>query len=338
MKSPFFIVCSASSGSTLLSIILDKHSKIAIGPELYLFNKDKIYRNFNKIKKNFKTYLDKGILSNIPILTRNFFYNLDSYFVEKKELIQFMNNSSNLNSFLNKFWSSYLKKRDKEIFGEKTGSNVYFMKEILGIYPDAKIVHLIRDGRDSTCSIYKRTNSIYDSASHWFLQNTAATLYENLDNYLLVKYENLVHRPEIEIKRIVNFLGFKYEKKMLSNGANRYWCDVKENNFHENWNNSPLGLNINNSSVGKYKKQFTEDMKNIFWNLRLTNYGKRRLGLKKKINPKNLMKKYNYSDIPVEYNKTKIANKFKRLKLEFKRVKYQYKINKKMWVPFSKLR
>ena len=39
--------------------------------------------------------------------------------------------------------------------------------------------------------------------------------HQNDDNYLLLKYEDIVSKPEYEIKKICNFLEMPFEKHML---------------------------------------------------------------------------------------------------------------------------
>ena len=105
------------------------------------------------------------------------------------------------------------------------------MEELIGLYPHARFIHLVRDGRDVACS-YKNlkqltsgsdnfpnlTDNIGEIAAEWAENNDAIADFlqaEASANSLLVKYEDLIVSPEETSKTICEFLGVPFDKTML---------------------------------------------------------------------------------------------------------------------------
>ena len=119
---------------------------------------------------------------------------------------------------------------------EKTPANIEAAKALLEIIPDAKYVHMIRDGRDVVAShrdVYKRfQHSDPESAKKYkkeydlyFLGrmwNHDAFTYQKLsedrncaDRILSINYEELVADPGMVIKKLLAFLKLDIEQALL---------------------------------------------------------------------------------------------------------------------------
>lgn len=159
MFKPIFIGCCGSSGSTLLGILLNRHPEIACGPEINFFNKKKIYNiEFRSFKSKFNYWSKNGINSNGYWLSLGFLLNRNYYGLSDDNIKTFLNESNTLREFTDFIIDAFLKKYKKKRFAEKTPTNVYCFKEIVNLYPGAKILHVVRDGRDVFCSLKKRPN------------------------------------------------------------------------------------------------------------------------------------------------------------------------------------
>lgn len=70
-------------------------------------------------------------------------------------------------------YHSFQKKSGKELIVEKTPGHAFHVRLISEIFPDAKWIHLLRDGRDATLSIHrewnKRANMVNDQNYHQLL-------------------------------------------------------------------------------------------------------------------------------------------------------------------------
>lgn len=122
----------------------------------------------------------------------------------------------------------------KDLVGEKSPGYVRFLPILHELWPRAKIVHLIRDGRDVCLSLLSwkpekvaRTVGLFSSwqrdpiitAAVWWEwhvrlgQEMAHVLGPDL--YREVRYEDLVSNPTEECARLCTFLGLGYDDAML---------------------------------------------------------------------------------------------------------------------------
>jgi len=324
-ESPFLIVGVGSSGSTLLSVILDRHPLIACGPELSVFNKLRIYGDFKKFRRMLPLWLERGLSTDGLAEYREFFFNSDAYFWTKTELFSLAKDSTDHRDFFDRFFTHYLEKRKKFIWGEKTGTNAYCIPEFLNLYPQARIIHITRDGRDMVCSMMGRPgNTAYHCVSHWLYDVSAAIAFRNEPGYLEVRYEDLVMNPMSQLERICDHIGVEFERKMMLPNPDVYWKRFSKGNVHDSWTENPLSGKISTGSIGRYRKELTEDIEILFWQTRLTALGKKRLKVKHH-STIDLMKTLGYlkqepsidNRVSLKHYQTAINEIWSRLKREF---------------------
>ena len=224
-----FIVGCERSGTTLMEIILDNHSNMAICPETH-FWMDGINKKLEKIlnKNKFKNnQLDE--IKEFVDGFRDFSDQWYEYGLTPSNYIE-LKNISNKNSLLiyRMIIEGQAKIRGKKIFGEKTPGHVFFINNIIKMYPNTKIIQMIRDPRDVTLSrLYKKgeySKNILDKIVNgffvnieWNLSSKLARFYKEKlkDNFLLISFEELLENPEEIIEQICNFLDVDFEEKML---------------------------------------------------------------------------------------------------------------------------
>lgn len=107
---------------------------------------------------------------------------------------------------------------------EKTPSNVQNMDRILGVYPSAKFLFILRDPRASVASTRARHLKKYGNFDlqhliekarevYRIVQEAAARLPE--ETVLLTRYEDLVRDAPGEMARIAAFLGIDFDEVLL---------------------------------------------------------------------------------------------------------------------------
>jgi hypothetical protein len=124
-----------------------------------------------------------------------------------------------LGDALRLFYNLYAERFGKPRWGDKTPPYVRSMTLIQQLLPEARFIHVIRDGRDVTLSIkdlWWGPNSI-DEAAEWWLARVRAARRQAVDlrYYLEVRYEDLVIRPEPELRAICRFLELSWDSCML---------------------------------------------------------------------------------------------------------------------------
>jgi hypothetical protein len=140
------------------------------------------------------------------------------------------------------FLEGELLKSGKKMVGDKSPLlTPETIEEISSIYPDARVIHIIRDGRDAAVSAayhsqnFGRTKENSESrevsggmfsegqlrklAADWAVR-VGRTVEDGPkllgDNYAEVRYENLLERPEREIRRLIGFLGTEASEETIS--------------------------------------------------------------------------------------------------------------------------
>ena len=250
---PFFILGSGRNGSTLLASTLSQYQNIHIPPEQfvlpYAIMKFRLFNFFSwkrLMKIIWSDYKKSGNTTNWK------FYKSD------------LRESKSLRGILDKIYSSSTNKKFK-IWGDKTPQNTYFIKHIFPVYPHAKYVFIIRDGRDVVNSLVKmmRVNKKYQSyTEHNLLQkatnlwNESVNVYEWLKdkgaNLLLVRYEDFTSYPNQTINKLSSFLNvdlgnIQEVEKAKSMGVNKMA-------HHQN-----LSKPISTDSIGKWRSELSKE-------------------------------------------------------------------------------
>jgi len=109
--------------------------------------------------------------------------------------------------------------------GEKTPEHALCIPQLSQAFPNARFIHVIRDGRDVCVSGHAhnlrskgdaftakfptfQSYVEYTVAQHWvpYIQHARAASADLGDRYLEVRYEDLHQNPELQVSRMVNLL------------------------------------------------------------------------------------------------------------------------------------
>ncbi len=207
---PFFIVGCSRSGTTLLQVLLDAHPHIAIPPESLIFaHFAEIFDCYGDLKKesNLRA-LVKDVLTDerikrwdLKISVSDFCGRLEDFSVRGVVTLLFQ---------------CYAEKEGKVRWGDKTPEHVYYLKKIKTLFPEAKLIHLVRDGRDvaeSQMRVFFGPNTIDQAALSWKKHVSAFRRFSahlRPDEYREIHYEDLVRSPDQELKKIFDFLGEEF--------------------------------------------------------------------------------------------------------------------------------
>ena len=136
-------------------------------------------------------------------------------------------------SFVTAIFDLYGKARAKELVGNKTPDSVRRMGILHALWPQARFIHLIRDGRDVALSLtnWPRVRNkkpgtfptwkdapVSTSAFWWELNvrlGREAGEWLGPELYREMRYESLVAHPEQECVAMCAFLGLAYHEVML---------------------------------------------------------------------------------------------------------------------------
>ncbi|HEX5230435.1 MAG TPA: sulfotransferase [Bryobacteraceae bacterium] len=212
VRAPVFIIGSQRSGTTLLRVTLNRHSQLAVCGETEFFRRLYTRRHAfgDPANEQNRARIVSAYLAVRPVRQLG----IDLSLLEERMMREGVNWSSIFASLL----SAYATTHGKPFAGEKTPGHAWHVHTLCEWYPDCAIIHLIRDPR---AVVYSLTNvpwasrSVLMGARMWHSINTAALAASKRDNYMAVKYEDLVARPEQELARICRHIGLDYEEALL---------------------------------------------------------------------------------------------------------------------------
>lgn len=201
-----FVVGVGRSGTTLLRMMLDAHSSLAIPSET----------NFAPAVRAFER---DGPDAAVERIVHNVLwddYNMPADELERRVELR---RAGDVGEVLRTFYELYAELRGKERWGDKSPYYVAVMTQIEEILPEARFVHVVRDGRDvalSTIPLWFGPSDVAGAAREWSERLASARLQaQQLSFYTEVRYEDLVRDPASVLQRICAFLELEWEPSML---------------------------------------------------------------------------------------------------------------------------
>ena len=204
-----FVVGASRSGTTLLRLMLDAHPDLAIPPETHFVQRlVRKQRRWPDPAAGFVASLADG--DEWP-----------EFGLDRDELRRRVGSLSpfDLGAALRVFYALYAEQFGKTRWGDKTPGYLNQMTTIQQLLPEARFVHLIRDGRDvglSVAALPFGPESL-DAAPGWWMERigNARAQAPRLGAYLEVRYEDLVLAPEPTLREIAAFLDLPWSDAML---------------------------------------------------------------------------------------------------------------------------
>jgi hypothetical protein len=182
------ICCCGSSGSTLLAHILNRHPEVACGDEIGLFSKPIIFKNYDLFRSYAQLIKIIGISSTPYFMERSILRNLSSYKIQKQDVWKFIKKTEGAKELVEFLYNKVLQVTGKKIWVEKTPENIFQIKRFNEMYPNAKIIHIVRDPRDVILSLSKRKLSPPRAAMNWLVGVSLIQKINKNKNILEVRY------------------------------------------------------------------------------------------------------------------------------------------------------
>jgi hypothetical protein len=220
-----FIVGCARSGTTLLGRMVDAHPQIGVAPSIHWIAGYLRRRDVRGAEDPVTAELVIGLADD---------RRLARFGISPEELRALVPDGQRVayRRFLAAFLELYARKRDKPRVGNKTAPFVRRIRALHDAWPDARFVHLIRDGRDVYLSARswpsaERSVGRYptwredpvSTAAFWWERKVRAgreggrPLEPRL--YREVRYEALVSEPARECVALCGYLGVPFDEAMV---------------------------------------------------------------------------------------------------------------------------
>jgi hypothetical protein len=242
---------AARSGTTLLRIILGRHPLIATGPEVTVFLRR---------------------ISSPQDLARRLKW-------DATEIERWQRESRSQVEFIERFKSAMLERSGKPIWAEKTPANVTRFDFVRRCFPHAKVVHIIRDGRDAVCSLRRKSfaklgvlerdgpGAARRCGEMWKADVAAGLRHRGDPHYHEIRYEDLVREPEVTLRRLLDFLQVPWSDRVLvttrrerdpadADAVCKEWSDEIEDALL--WEEVSASGAIFDTSIGRWRQSLSQ--------------------------------------------------------------------------------
>ena len=205
--APFFVVGCARSGTTLLRLMLDSHPRLAVPPESHFIPRlapSDLNRPFDV----------ERILEHPQV--RLWDVDGDDVRATAAEL-----HATTYAQQVDALFTTYARSEGKLRWADKTPGYVEHLPQLAALFPTARFVHLIRDGREVATSLAEwpwGPASPIAGAFWWRRKVRAGRRAGALlgpERYLELRLEDLVHDPEGELRRLCAFISEEFDAAML---------------------------------------------------------------------------------------------------------------------------
>jgi len=215
MAPPLIVLGVGRSGTTLLRVMLDRNSELAIPYESF-FVTPLAHRHGRRPQLD--AFLDD--VGRFP--------QLGEWGIAPDDVRPHLREGMTTGEAVGAIFEVYAKRQGKPRWGDKTPLYMSQLPLLERLFPDALWVHLVRDGRDAALSFLELPEGF--SAKTWAQPRTVAQFAARWRSeieaarglgrrvrgrYLELRYEDLVAEPERELRRICEHASLPWEPGML---------------------------------------------------------------------------------------------------------------------------
>lgn len=212
-----FILGRGRSGTSLLQTILNSHPDISVAPEaqFIMFLKNR-YANIKWDEEKIKAFHKDLWLEE----------RLHNWHLDKNKLLEALlkrKEDAGFPELCKEVYLQYAHARGKtkpRVIGDKNPHYSLYGEQLKEIFPNALFIHLARDPRDTILSFKQvsfDSNNTATLAYRWNIYNREISKFRNRypHQFLYIRFEDLLIKPEETLTNICNFLGVQYDPEML---------------------------------------------------------------------------------------------------------------------------
>lgn len=214
--SPVFVIGFQRSGTTLLRLMLNNHPDLAIPLDTTGL--------WSRTEAQLSSYGDltqpearEGLVASLLQEERIRLWEIP---LTASDVLNRWTNGE-FSGLIAAFYQSYAAYWGKRYWGDKDPGNMLRIGQISRWFPQARFLHIIRDGRDA-CLSQLRQDFGYDDVlpcasawreQIWWVREVGVVM--GPQRYFELRYEDLVNAPEPHLRAICQFLGLDYSEQML---------------------------------------------------------------------------------------------------------------------------
>jgi len=211
MPRPVIVLGVGRSGTTLLRVMLDRNTTLAIPYESF-FVLPLAHRHGRRPRVD--AFLDD--VGRFP--------QLREWGIAPEDVAPRLREGMTTGEAIAAIFETYAEQRGKPRWGDKTPLYMQSLPLLERLFPDAVWIHLVRDGRDAALSFlalpegfsgktWAQPRTAAQFAARWRSEILAARRIRG--HYLELRYEDLVAEPEREVRRVCEHASLPWEPAML---------------------------------------------------------------------------------------------------------------------------
>lgn len=266
IDAPVAIGGCGSSGTSLVSRMIDAHPEFACGPEMSVFDRPRMYEiPLNDLRAMYRRQEFEALEEGVPFPVRRkddhtyhglYGENSGVAYNSRAETEAIFEASVTVAEFWNRYFTHYARKEKASSWAEKTPNNVFCADRFLDWYPEGRFVHVVRNGRDVVLSLMDRRDAYPMSAIlRWTSALEAAAEVRGHERYYEMHYEELVRRPEETLSDLFAWLGTELDEQVFE--------------FYEKPSTSPYEYGtspVHTNSLGRWdrtREQLSENLREL---------------------------------------------------------------------------
>lgn len=245
-----FVVGNSRSGTSLMMRLLSRSPQVHFLNELHFFEK---LWSANDANRPIDQAEAVALASQLLFIDR---YNVLKRFEEAQyasEALALVQSLERDKIYRQDIYGAVLRRRTleqgKQIPGEKTPQNLFYLQEILAMFPNARVINMVRDPRAVLLSQKRKWRRKYDVDSYikdhrkevwrlkmnyhpitisklWVSAIKAAQAFREHPQVRNVRFEEVTSRPNETLADICKFIGIPYEASMLEVEYNGSSTDI----------------------------------------------------------------------------------------------------------------
>ncbi|MFT5139480.1 MAG: hypothetical protein ACI9H8_001474 [Lysobacterales bacterium] len=228
-----FVVGCPRSGTTLLQRMLDNHPELVVANDTHFITR--------AAKKELRKSTDPELTSELIDKVRNY-HRFQRMGLSDSDVMQAAQGVRRYSEFVSGLYHLRAEKVKKSLSGEKTPDYCRKVPQLNALFPNAKFVHIIRDGRDTALSALKWATKgkgpgrwelwgkdPWACCALWWCWQAGSGVREGrkllVNRYFEVQYEALVANPTGNLTALAGYLDISDSKEM-----SRYFEGKTRNN------------------------------------------------------------------------------------------------------------
>ena len=259
--APVIVGGPARSGTTLLSVILNSHPDLVCGPESDLFRLWPECARLSVGPVRWAWHVLRGWTAPFHSWSHDFGLSL-------WRIRALWQRSASPAEFIDRFFADYARRHGVSRWADKTPANVKCLPFIFAHFPQARFVHLLRDGRDTCCSVLAWSRryhgdhplDIHSAAETWVRWVGLGRAWRGHPQYTEVHYEDLVAAPERTLRPLFEFLQLRWDPAVLNYHTRAHANRPDLGQAHLAGVTKP----VYDSSIGRWRTDLNPDERRAF--------------------------------------------------------------------------